>query len=114
MTVTGEELLADGDDPEVTVENGITTFHVSYDEPVTCVMTNAQYPNLMLITEPVRLSGIADIFADSAATLCDVYTVSGVVIRSGVEASAAIEGLEPGLYIVAPRNGGKATKVAVR
>lgn len=114
MTVTGEELQSDGDDPEVTVENGISTFHVSYDEPVTCVMTNAQYPSLMLITEPVRLSGIADTFADSAATLCDVYTVSGVVIRSGVEASAAIEGLEPGLYIVAPRNGDKATKVAVR
>lgn len=114
MTVTGEELQSDGDDPEVTVENGISTFHVSYDEPVTCVMTNAQYPSLMLITEPVRLSGIADTFADSAATLCDVYTVSGVVIRSGVEASAAIEGLDPGLYIVAPRNGGKATKVAVR
>lgn len=114
MTVTGEELQSDGDDPEVTVENGITTFHVSYDEPVTCVMTNAQYPNLMLITEPVRLSGIADIFADSAASICDVYSVSGVIVRSGVEASAAIEGLDPGLYIVAPRNGGKATKVAVR
>lgn len=114
MTVTGEELQADGDDPEITVENGITTFHVNYDDPVTCVMTNARYPNLMLLTEPISLSGISDIFADSTDTLCDVYTVAGVAVRTGVDASTAVDGLDPGLYIVAPRNGGKATKIAIR
>lgn len=39
--------------------------------------------------------------------LVDVYTVNGVKVKSGVKASAALEGLNRGIYIV---NGKKIVK----
>jgi len=56
-------------------------------------------------------SGIAGVeTADNEPV--DVYNVAGVQLRSGVEAAEALDGLEPGLYIV--RTANSATKVIKR
>lgn len=105
-TISGEELVGDGDDPEYTIGNGVTTFHYSFDEMVTGALVNSGFEKLVLLTNPVAvlLSGIENVFvegeaADADAPL-DVYSVSGQLVRRGVKASEATEGLAPGFYIV--------------
>lgn len=53
-------------------------------------------------------TAITDIFTDVEEAPVDVYTVNGVLVRSGVKASDAVSGLTPGIYII----GGK--KVLVK
>ena len=107
--LVGEILTCEGDDPEYTIENGITTFHVNYTEPVICVMTNEVYPNLMLYTPYLNISGssaIGDIFAgsvDDPDTLVNVYSLRGVLLREKVRRGDAVDGLAAGIYIVGNR-----------
>lgn len=48
----------------------------------------------------------------AAGTEVDVYNISGIMLRSGVRASGALEGLPAGLYIL--RNGATAAKAVCR
>lgn len=100
--LVGEELETGGDDPEFTVENGVTTFHYTFNDKVTCVMTNPVFENLILYTVPVAVvsAGITEADADSVDTMVDVYSVSGVKVRSKVTRAEALEGLAPGFYII--------------
>lgn len=104
--ISGEALVTGDDDPEYTVTDGITSFHYTFSEDVTGVMTNALYPNLYLFTTPVSIdhaAGINDIEADNSSdpdALVDVYTAAGICIRRNVRTADAITGLAPGLYIV--------------
>jgi uncharacterized protein YjbI with pentapeptide repeats len=114
-TDTGEidgELMSDGTDggtQEYTIENGVTTFLVEYDEPVICVMTNETYPNLALYTTYLDISkstsGIDNISAgiNGGNDIVNVYNLQGSVVRKGVKAATATDGLAPGIYIVGNR-----------
>lgn len=99
----GEELETGGDDPEYTVENGVTTFHYDFDK-VTGVLTNDAYSGLILYTNPIaiEIAGVENVVADGvdANAPVDVFTVSGVKVRSQVARSEAVKGLAPGFYIV--------------
>lgn len=110
--LVGEELETGGDDPEYTIENGVTTFHYSFADKVTCVMTNAMFENLVLTTVPVAVdqAGIGNVTVDGDVydAPVDVYSIAGVRIRSQVLRQDALRGLAPGFYIV----GGK--KVLVK
>ena len=44
-------------------------------------------------------TGIDDI-ADESSARVDVYSVSGILIRSKVKAKDALKGLQPGVYVV--------------
>lgn len=107
--LVGEMLTCEGDDPEYTIENGITTFHVNYTEPVICVMTNEVYPNLVLYTNYLDISGnsaVDDIFADGVDdpdALVNVYTLQGMLLREKVRRAVAVDGLAAGIYIVGNR-----------
>lgn len=56
-------------------------------------------------------TGISDVEI-TAGTEVDVYNISGIMLRSGVRASGALEGLPAGLYIL--RNGATAAKAVCR
>lgn len=103
--LVGEELETGGDDPEFTVEKGVTTFHYDFTDKVTGVMTNPLFENLILYTLPLSVNlsgGISGVAADGDAAVApvDVYTIAGVKVRSQVMRSEATEGLAPGFYIV--------------
>lgn len=69
--------------------------------------TGAVAPYL-LFSEPTNEdfgTGVQEILLDSD-TLVDVYTTSGICLRSGVKAADALKELQPGLYIL---RGGKAS-----
>lgn len=110
--IIGELLDGTGDDPEYTIEDGITSFRYSFNEPVRCLMTNSNYPNLTLYTSQVTAvpAGVENVAVDleDADAPVDVYTISGVKVRSQVAPAEATSGLAPGIYIVGTR------KVAVR
>lgn len=102
--LSGEALETDVDDPEYTVTDGVTSFYYTFDKQVTCVMNNSLFPSLDLFTVPVtvdRPAGVENVAADSDADApVDVYTISGILLRSQVSAAEATRGLAPGLYIV--------------
>ncbi len=105
--VVGEMLEGEGDDPEYTVENGVTGFHYTFSDKVTGLLLNAAYPNLALFTKPFEVDstvGITDarIEADPD-TVVDVFTTSGICVRRGVRLGDALTGLEKGIYIVGAR-----------
>ena len=116
LEVSGEALDQTSSDPEVTVENGVSTFHVTdFDKPLTCVMTNTEYPNLVLYTEPLTVNqgGVSDITADPEEDKAvSVYSLSGVPVRVNVKREDALNGLTPGLYIISSPK--KAEKVLVK
>lgn len=107
--LVGEELdsaTANPDDPEFTVDNGVLSFRYVQDKPVVCVMTNGEYPNLLLYTLPFAIdkAGVDSVIADGDADApVDVYTVAGVKVRSHVATADATRGLAPGFYIVGTR-----------
>lgn len=109
---TGEmmgETLYEGEGEEYVIENGITTFLVSFDgqDKVLCVMLNEALPNLVLTTERINVTAasIGDIVADAVGSAgpIDVYNIRGELIRSKVEPARALEGLASGIYIVGGR-----------
>jgi len=106
--VSGELLVTGEEDAEYTVENGITSFHYTFDDNVVCLMTNAEYPQLQLFTKPVTVdavAGIESVVVDSEDALdpdalVDVFTVSGMCVRRSVRRAEALDGLVPGFYLV--------------
>lgn len=104
-TISGEELIPD---EEYTIENGITSFLVEFkgQNKVMCVLQNSVFPNTYMRTDlmniaSTRMSSVLDgILPDGKI---DVYTVDGRMVRIGVDRSAALEGLEPGIYIIGGR-----------
>lgn len=102
------ELLVSADDdpenPEYEVSNGITSFYYTFDDHVTGLMTNELFPSLALFTNPVtvdRSAGVDNVAVDNDANMpVDVYSLSGVKLRSQVLPSDATKGLAPGIYIV--------------
>lgn len=102
--IIGELLDGTGDNPEYTVDNGVVSFHSTFEDTVRCLLTNPMYPNLILYTSAVTVdrAGVENVAADAADADApvDVYTLSGVKIRSQVAPSEATAGLAPGIYIV--------------
>lgn len=97
----GEELIVDD---EYTVENGVTTFAYKFDKPVQAVLTNEAFPNLYLQTGLLYFdSAIEAVEADGGDTNApvNVYNLQGVAVRTGVLPAEALDGLAPGIYIVA-------------
>lgn len=107
----GEQLQGpdDSDDPEYTIENGVTTFLYPQSRKVIGAMTNSYFPSLILYTVPVQVSdaGVGQLFGGNDNGLVDVVTLTGVTIKRGVNLSEAVEGLAPGIYII----GGKKVMV---
>ncbi len=95
----GETLF---EDDEYTIENGVTTFNYTFDESLMCLMTNAAFPSLIMKTNMIDVTslGIDDISVDSEDTPVNVYNLQGVLLKSNVNRNEALEGLNPGLYIV--------------
>lgn len=109
--IIGEMLSPEGDEPEYSIDNGVTTFHVNYTEPVICVMTNAEFPNLILYTNYLDISqtsGIDTIVAGTQDSIVNVYNLQGMLVRENVDRDTAVDGLAPGVYVVGGR------KVVVR
>ncbi len=106
--VVGEALETGGDDPEYTVEGGVTYFHYTFSDKVAGMLVNAEYPNLVLFTVPVTIdstSGISDVTADAADpdAIVDVYNVAGICVRRAVRMAEAFDGLDTGFYIAGGR-----------
>ena len=99
----GEELEGPemSSDPEYTIEDGITTFLYPQTKKVIAAMTNSMLPNLILYTTPteIQMSGVEELFGDNTS-LVDVYTITGVRVRTQVSPVVAVIGLNPGLYII--------------
>ena len=105
--VVGEALDGDSDDPEYTVDGGVTSFHYTFSDKVTGLLLNEAYPNLALFTNPVTVdtsTGITEAAADlDPDTLVDVFTPAGICVRRGVRAAEALRGLARGIYLVGAR-----------
>lgn len=102
--LSGEELWGGWPDPEYAVSKGVVKFFSTFNgEKVVGLMTNAMLPALSLMTVPVAVdqaAGVENVAVDNDAALVDVFTVSGVKVRSQVDAGEATSGLAPGFYIV--------------
>lgn len=97
----GEELIADG---EYFVNDGVTTFTTSYEKPVQALLTNEAFPNLYLKSPllyfPTAIQAVEADGGDVNAPV-EVYNLQGILVRSGVLPAEALDGLAPGIYIVA-------------
>lgn len=89
-------------DPEYIIENGVTTFLYPQTRNVICAMTNSYYPNLILYTAPTKLegAGIEEIFDNEFSGKIEVYTLTGIKIKSGVNISEVLKDLSPGIYLI--------------
>lgn len=96
--LVGEELV---EGAEYTVENGVTTFLADFDHLI-CVMTNAVFPDLFLLTDFVDVRTGAIDRVDADAMPVEYYNLQGVRVANPVS----------GVYI--RRQGDKASKVVVR
>lgn len=102
-TWTGETLIAG---EEYWVDGGKTTFANPFDEKLMCLMTNSTFPRLTMTTGMIIVdeSGIDNVRTDNTDTeTVNVYNMSGILLRSNVTRAQALEGLNPGLYIVGGR-----------
>lgn len=99
--VNGEELIADD---EYFVNDGVTTFTTAYDKPVQALLTNEAFPNLYLQSPllyfPTAIQAVEADGGDLNAPV-EVYNLQGILVRSGVLPAEALDGLAPGIYIVA-------------
>lgn len=123
------DFLTPGED--YTVEGGVTTFNGRFAD-VCCVMTNALYPDLFMLTTLMNVDkgdGVETVIGDSASfavrdgrivisapaglEYC-VASADGRVVLSGVtDGTAAVTGqLQPGVYVA--RAGKAAMRVMVR
>lgn len=97
----GEELIADD---EYFVNDGVTTFTTSYEKPVQALLTNEAFPNLYLKSPllyfPTAIQAVEADGGDVNAPV-EVYNLQGILVRSGVLPAEALDGLAPGIYIVA-------------
>lgn len=104
-TIAGDELTAGTDYLE---EDGVFTFLTSVPDAL-CVMTNAAFPNLIYLTDPIDItvSGVEQISDEIDLSFpVEVYDLSGVKV------SESVNSLLPGIYIV--RQGEKSLKISVR
>ncbi len=94
----GETLIAND---EYVVENGVTTFNYTFDEKLMCLMTNATFPSLIMMTNMIEVGtlGVDDVAIDNNKSV-NVYNLQGILVKSNVERDEALTGLNPGLYIV--------------
>lgn len=123
--LTGENLI-EGD--EYTLENGVTTFLANFHN-IMCVMTNTAFPNLVLYTNFIDVTGVSGIGSigtsgdttvrtEGSSIIVDttdgtpvaLYTIGGARIGSA-DGSTVFPGLSSGVYIVTA--GRDAFKVAV-
>lgn len=97
----GEELIADD---EYFVNDGVTTFASSFTKPVQALLTNEAFPNLYLKSPllyfPTAIQAVEADGGDVNAPV-EVYNLQGILVRSGVLPAEALDGLAPGIYIVA-------------
>lgn len=96
---TGEldgDLLTEGTD--YTISDGTTTFLQEPGQPVLCVMTNENWPNLLLITNLIQVSGVEEFDADGEGQV-RVYSLQGHLLRQGT-GKEALKALPSGIYIV--------------
>lgn len=116
---TGEALvsqLEDAENPEYLINDGVTKFCSTFDTYVMGVLTNDLFPGLALVTSKVvvdKAAGVENVAVDNfdASALVDVYTVSGVKVRSQVAADS-LGDLAPGIYILS--SNGVSRKIAVK
>lgn len=90
------DALIEGED--YTIENGITTFLHGQPGNVICLMSNVTFPNLQLITNLLKVSGIDSITSETEQTV-HVFNLQGILVGSG-ERESVLKALAPGLYIV--------------
>lgn len=90
-------LLVEGED--YILEDGVTTFLYSPSEDVICMMTNATYPKLVLLTYFINVSGVEDILADNADKVVTAYTLDGRMIGQG-RVDEMSSKLTHGIYII--------------
>lgn len=74
--LAGEELI---EGEEYTIENGVTTFLTS-QQHIMCVMTNALFPNLFLLTDfvDVTVSGVENVEVSDADAPVEYYNLQGI------------------------------------
>ncbi len=98
--LAGEE-LAEGS--EYTIDNGVTTFLANQDH-IMCVMTNAKFPNLFLLTSFVDVTtvGIENVSAEDADAPVEYFNLQGIRVA------------EPKAGIYIRRQGRSASKVYIR
>lgn len=123
--LTGENLI-EGD--EYTLENGVTTFLANFHN-IMCVMTNTAFPNLVLYTNFIDVTGVSGISSigtsgdttvhtEGSSIVVDttdgtpvaLYTIGGARIGTA-DGSTVFPSLSAGVYIVTA--GRDAFKVAV-
>lgn len=109
-TFVGEELESyemNPSDPECQTNNkGETFFYYTQKRNIIGALTNASFPSLILYTTPFEIdkaAGVENVSIDAENLPVDVFTISGVRIRHNVLPEDALEGLDPGLYIVGNR-----------
>ncbi len=92
-----------GEDPEYTLEQGVTTF-VTPQERVLCVLTNSGFPDLTLYTNLITTeAGVEAVSVDRVDGPTEYYNLSGIRMNA--------KHLAPGFYI--KRVGQNATKVHI-
>lgn len=98
---TGEALI---ENDEYRITDGVTTFLAEMPDKVMCVMTNAEFPNLTLLTSLLTaVASIDEVIAEDPDARVNVWNLSGVMLRHDVEVADAVKGLAPGIYIVGNR-----------
>jgi hypothetical protein len=118
------------DDPEYTVANGVNTFCYDQTTPITGMMTNEAFSDLILFTNTITVtSGVESvtleggnvsvkvndrdiIFTSAEATTARIYTVNGMLYRTLAVDGIATATVEPGIYAVVIGN--QAVKVIVK
>lgn len=104
----GDELSAD----DFSIVNGVTTFNFTSDtDDIVGVLTNDQFPNLTLYTNPVTVSaadGIGNITM-LQGSYDAVYSTDGRLVGKNIK---SLQGLVPGVYIVT--SNGHTSKVIIK
>lgn len=97
QTFVGDQ-LEEGTDYEF--ENGVTRFLKNQSKPVYCMMTNAIFPNLILVTRDVTVNSLGlTNCVDDADDMVRVYSITGTLLRTAPRSKATL-GLTPGFYII--------------
>lgn len=126
-SIAGDELV---EGTEYTAEDGVFTFHTIVKDAV-CVMTNAAFPDLVFITDPIDITvtGVDGISADSLFSVATangtigvlgangmvyLYTVDGALAGTAMpnDGAARFDNVASGLYVVT--DGVNTAKVLVK
>lgn len=79
------ETLAEGD--EYSVSNGLTTFYATFPEKIMCVMSNAEFPNLLLTTERLTVdrAGIDETAIETPSAPAAFFDLQGRRVAAPVK-----------------------------